>query len=174
MPPRLRKFMLTLHVMSSVGLLGAIAAFFALAIAGLIAGLGAGDAQTIRAAYPAMQLITRLVVVPLAIGSLLTGLIQSLGTPWGLFRHYWIVVKLLLTVFAVTILLLKIALIDHAAHLASEAILPDTALRAAGLQLAVHAAGGLCLLLVPLMLSIYKPHGTTRYGWRKQFEQLSQ
>lgn len=139
MPPRLRKFMLTLHVMSSVGLLGAIAAFLALAIAGLGAGLGAGliadpggqDAQTIRAAYPAMQVITRFVVMPLAIASLLTGLIQSLGTSWGLFRHYWVVVKLLLTVFAVTILLLKIALIDHAARLATEAILPHTALRAA-------------------------------------------
>jgi hypothetical protein len=171
MPPRLRKFALTLHVMSSVGLLGSIAAFLALAIA----GLRGQDAQMIRAAYPAMQVITRFVVVPLAIASLVTGLVQSLGTPWGLFRHYWVVVKLLLTVFAVTIMLLKIALIDHAAHLATESILPYTALRAAGLQLAAHAAGGLCVLLVPLMLSTYKPPGMTRYGWRKQFEQqLSQ
>ena len=128
----------------------------------------------IRAAYPAMQVITRFVVVPVAIASLLTGLIQSLGTSWGLFRHYWVVVKLLLTVFAVTILLLKIALIDHAARLATGTTLPYAALRSAGLQLAVHAAGGLCVLLVPLMLSIYKPQGTTRHGWRKQFEQLPQ
>ncbi|MFB9263425.1 hypothetical protein ACFFWD_09620 [Bradyrhizobium erythrophlei] len=167
MPPRLRKFALALHVTSSVGLLGSIAAFLALAIA-VLAGQ---DTQMIRAAYPAMQVIARFVVVPLAIAALLSGLIQSLGTPWGLFRHYWIVVKLLLTVFAVTILLLKIPLIDRAARLACEQTLPYVALREAGVQLAVHAAGGLCVLLVTLVLSIYKPPGTTRYGWRKQFEQ---
>src|SRR5882757_6067925 len=104
MPPRLRKFALTLHVISSVGLLGAIAAFLALAVT----GLASQNPQMMRTAYPAMQLIARVVVVPLAFASLLTGLVQSLGTPWGLFRHYWVLVKLLFTVIATTILLLKI------------------------------------------------------------------
>lgn len=169
MPPRLRKLALTFHVASSVGLLGAIAAFLVLAVA----GLASQDIQTIRAAYPSMQLIARFVIVPLAIASLLTGLVQSLGTPWGLFRHYWVLVKLLLTVFAAIVLLLKINLIDRAAGLATETTLPYADLREAGVQLAVHAAGGLCVLLVPLVLSIYKPPGATRYGWRKQFEQRS-
>ena len=167
MPPRLRKFALSSHVACSVGLLGAIAAFLALAIAGLIAQ----DPQTVRAAYPAMRVIARCVVVPLTIASLLTGLVQSLGTPWGLFRHYWVLIKLLLTLFAATVLLLKIPLIDHAGRLATETSLPYAALRETGAQLVVHAAGGLCVLLVPLVLSIYKPQGITRYGWRKQFEQ---
>ena len=79
--------------------------------------------------------------------------------------------KLLLTLFAATVLLLKIPLIDHAARLATETSLPYAALREAGAQLVVHATGGLCVLLVSLVLSIYKPQGTTRYGWRKQFEQ---
>jgi hypothetical protein len=35
MTPRLRKFALTAHVTSSVGWLGAVAAFLALAVAGL-------------------------------------------------------------------------------------------------------------------------------------------
>jgi hypothetical protein len=158
-----------LHVTSSVGLLGAIAAFLALAITGLTSQ----NAQMVRTAYPAMQLIARLVVVPLAFASLLTGLIQSLGTPWGLFRHYWVLVKLVLTVFAATVLLLKIELIDDAARLATEVAWPHADLRETGMQLAVHAAGGLLVLLVPVVLSIYKPPGTTRYGWRKQFEQRS-
>jgi hypothetical protein len=81
-----------------------------------------------------------------------------------------VLVKLLLTVFAATGLLLRIPLIDHAAQLATEPTLPYAALREAGLQLVIHAAGGLCVLFVPLVLSIYKPPGTTRYGWRKQFE----
>jgi hypothetical protein len=44
-------------------------------------------------------------------------------------------------------------------------------LRAAGIELAVHAAGGLLVLLVPAALSIYKPRGLTPYGRRKQHEQ---
>ena len=45
------------------------------------------------------------VIVPLAIASLLTGVVQALATPWGLFRHYWVVIKLFLTVFATLVLL---------------------------------------------------------------------
>src|SRR5712691_12768784 len=101
----------------------------------------------------------------------LAGLIQSLGTPWGLFRHYWVLAKLLLTVFVTIVLLVKMELISYAARLAAETILSRADLRAAGIELAVHAAGGLLLLLVPAALSIYKPWGLTPYGRRKQHEQ---
>ena len=104
MAPGLRKFALTAHIISSVGLLGAIAGFLALAVAGLTSP----NDQTVRAAYLAMELIARFVIVPLAFASLLVGLIQSLGTPWGLFRHYWVLVKLLLTVFATIVLLVRV------------------------------------------------------------------
>jgi hypothetical protein len=161
----LRNFALTVHVTSSVGLLGSIAAFLALAVAGTTSQ----DVHMVRAAYPAMDLIARLVIVPLALTSLLTGLIQSMGTPWGLFRHYWIVVKLLLTVFASVVLLVKIELVGYAARLAAGPASSLADLHAAGIQLVVHAAGGLIVLLVPTALSVYKPPGLTRYGWRKQY-----
>jgi hypothetical protein len=167
MTPSLRKFALTAHVTSSVGLLGSIAAFLALTLAGLTSQ----DAQIVRAAYLAMDLTSRFVIVPLAFASLLTGLIQSLGTPWGLFRHYWVLAKLLLTAFATIVLLVKMELIGYAARLAAETILPRADLRAAGIELAVHAAGGLLVLLVPAVLSVYKPRGLTPYGRRKQHEQ---
>ena len=169
MPPFLRKLALIMHVTSSVGLLGAIAAFLALAIA----GFASADDQTIRACYLAMKITAKFVIVPLAFAALLIGLIQSLGTAWGLFQHYWVLMKLLLTAFATTILLIKMALISEAARLAAETIIPHSELRAAGIQLMVHAAGGLCVLLLPMVLSIYKPQGRTRYGWRKQQEQLA-
>lgn len=167
MTPSLRKFGLTAHVTCSVGLLGAIAAFLALAVSALTNQ----DGQMVRAAYPAMQVTARFVIVPLAFASLLSGLIQSLGTPWGIFRHYWILVKLLLTVFAMIILLVKIELIGYAARLAAETTLSRGDLRAAGIQLLVHAIGGLLVLLVPVALSVYKPPGMTLYGWRKQHKQ---
>ena len=159
----LRKFALTVHVTSSVGLLGSIAAFLALAIAGQTSQ----DAQMVRAAYLAMELTARFVIVPLAFGSLLTGLIQSLGTPWGLFRHYWVLAKLLLTVFATIVLLVQMELIGYAARLAAETTLSRAELRTAGIQLMVHAAGGLLVLLVSAVLSVYKPPGMTRYGAAK-------
>ena len=167
MTPSLRKFALTAHVAFSAGLLGSIAAFLALAIAGLTSH----DEPMVRAAYPAMELTARFVIVPLAFASLLTGLVQSLGTIWGLFRHYWVLAKLLITVFATIVLLIKMELIGYAARLAAETALSGTDLRAAGIQLVVHAVGGLLVLLVPMVLSVYKPQGRTRYGRRKQNEQ---
>jgi hypothetical protein len=167
MTPSLGKFALTAHVISSVGLLGSIAAFLTLALA----GLNSQETQIIRAAYLAMDLVARFIIVPLALASLLTGLIQSLGTPWGLFRHYWILAKLLLTAFATTVLLIKLELISYASHLAAESILSSVDLRRAGTELAVHAAGGLLVLLVPVVLSVYKPRGLTPYGRRMQQEQ---
>lgn len=166
MTPSVRKFALTAHVTSSVGLLGSIAAFLALAVAGLTSQ----DIQMARFAYPAMELVAQSVIVPLAFASLLTGIIQSLGTPWGLFRHYWVLAKLLLTAFATTVLLIKIKLVSYAAYLAREIVLSRADLHAAGLELAVHAAGGLLVLLVPAVLSVYKPRGLTPYGRRKQHE----
>ena len=167
MTPNLRKFALTAHVTSSVGLIGSIGAFLVLANA----GLNSQDTQIIRAAYLSMDLVARFIIVPLAFASLLTGLIQSFGTPWGLFRHYWIVAKLLLTAFATTILLIKLRMIGYAAHLAAEAILPHAELSTVGMELRFHAAAGLLVLLVPAALSVYKPRGLTPNGRRKQQEQ---
>jgi len=162
----LHKFALTAHVTSSVGLLGSIAAFLALAAAGLTSH----DERTVRAAYLAMELIAQFVIVPLAFASLITGLIQSCYTRWGLLRYYWVLVKLLLTVFATVVLLVKMELIGYAARLVEETTLPGVELRAAGVQLVVHSAVGLLVLLMAAVLSVYKPPGLTGYGRRRQYE----
>lgn len=167
MTPSLRKLLLTAHITVSVGWLGAVAAFLALAIAGLTSR----DAQMVRAAFAAMELTARFVIVPLAFASLLSGLIESLGTPWGLFRHYWVLAKLLLTIFATIVLLAKMPLIGYAARRAAETTSSGADLHSVGTQLAVHAIGGLLVLLAITALSVYKPWGLTGYGQRKQQEQ---
>lgn len=164
MTPSQRKFALTVHVAASVGLVGAVASFLVLALV----GLQALDPLLMRGSYVAMNLLARLVILPLAIAALSTGVIQALGTHWGLLRHYWVVAKLLLTAFATAVLLAKMPLIATAAALAVEPVLPLNALREAGMQLAFHAAGGLLVLLVPTVLSIYKPRGMTAHGQRTQ------
>jgi hypothetical protein len=105
-----RKFALTAHVVSSVGWLGSVAAFLALAVV----GLRSEDPQTVRAAYHGADLVTTWVILPLCGASLLTGLIQALGTSWGLFRHYWVITKLLITLLSTLILLLHLQAIRQA------------------------------------------------------------
>jgi hypothetical protein len=169
MTPGLRKFALTTHVTSSVGWLGAVGGFLVLAIA----GLNSRDAQTVRAAYVATELITWAAIVPLAFASLITGLVVSLGTQWGLFRHYWVLVKFVLTVLATLLLLLHTRPIGAVAALARESELSGYLTHRLQLQLVADAALALLALLVNVTLSIYKPRGMTRYGWRKQQEAVS-
>lgn len=159
-----RKFALTAHVISSVGWLGAVAAFLALAIAGLTSD----DAQIVRAAYLAMNLTGWYVIVPLSFASLLTGLVQSLGTTWGLFRHWWVVVKFVITIVATALLLLHMQPTTFLADVAAKSALSATDHRGVRIQLVFDAGAALVALLVNTTLSIYKPRGLTRYGWRKQ------
>ncbi|MGH7696031.1 MAG: DUF2269 domain-containing protein, partial [Gemmatimonadaceae bacterium] len=100
MTPRVRKLALTLHVASSVGWLGAVMVFLAL---GALA-LTSDDAATVRGTYLVMEPAARFALVPLALASLVSGLVQSIGTTWGLFRHYWVLFKLLINVFATIVL----------------------------------------------------------------------
>ena len=125
----------------------------------------------VRAAYLAMELTVWFVIVPLVIASLLTGLIQSLGTTLGLFRHYWVLAKLLLTVLVTIVLLLQLEGISYLAGVAAETTLFGADLRAARISPVAHAGGGLLVLLVTVALSLYKPRGMTRYGWRRQHDE---
>jgi hypothetical protein len=161
MSPRLRRFVLTTHVATSVGWLGAVVAYIALDVSA-VAGQ---DVQTVRAAYLAMELLAWYVVVPLALASVLVGIVNALGTSWGLFRHYWVVVKLLLTVVATAVLLTETQTIGSMADMAASGAdpreLPGTL---------PHSIGGLVVLVITTILSVYKPRGMTRYGWRKRTE----
>jgi hypothetical protein len=165
MPPGLRKFALAAHLTLSVGWIGAVAAYTALDVATVTSQ----DAQTLRAAYLGMEVIARDVIVPLALASLLTGLVMSLGTTWGLFRHYWVLISLLLTIVATVVLLVETQTISYLADTAADPATSGDELRALGSTL-VHSVGGTMVLLVVLVLNVYKPRGLTRYGWRKQQE----
>lgn len=162
MSPGVRKGALILHAASSVGLSGSVASFLVLAIVALRSVPAAA-----RPMYLAMEYVTLFAILPLAGASLLTGIIQSLGTRWGLVRHWWVLIKLGVTTFAVGVLSIKVALIREAASIV--AVRPMTAGERSeiGLQLAVHAAGGLAVLLIPLILSVYKPRGATGWGARE-------
>ncbi len=163
MTPGLRRVALTAHVLSSVGWFGAVAVFLALAIAGMISH----DTQAVRADYLVMESIAWFVIVPLCLASVLTGVVSSLGTTLGLFRHYWVLIKLVMTVPATIVLFVHMRPIGLITHVAAERALSNADL---GLQIQMVAAAGaaLLVLLVATAVSVYKPRGLTRYGWRKQ------
>jgi uncharacterized membrane protein len=165
MSPSVRKFALTAHVTSSIGWLGAALAF--LAVAGV--GLTSPDAQTVRGVYLVMEPAAWLVLVPFAFASLLTGLVISLGTTWGLFRHYWVVFKLLITVFSTTVLLIYMETFRHMAGVAADPSAEIEMVRNA--SPALHAVLATLLLLTATVLAVYKPKGLTAYGRRKLPEQ---
>jgi hypothetical protein len=167
MPPRLRSLALTAHVTASVGWLGAVLAYLAL----VGAALTREDTRTVRAAWVAMDVTGWYAIVPLALASVLTGLVMSLGTPWGLVRHYWVLFKLLLTVFATLVLLGHMPAVSAMAGMPAEtasSVVVDV--RGFDGEL-LHAGGGLVVLLVTTVLSVFKPRGVTPYGWRKQREE---
>lgn len=159
MPPRLRKISLTIHVACSVGWIGTVVAYLILGISAATTN----EPATIRASWLAMELVGWRAVLPLAVGSLATGFLMALGTRWGLFRHYWVLISLLLTTFALVVLILHLPAVSAMAATAQVAERAD--LESLGGDLA-HPAIGFVVLVAVQVLNTYKPKGLTRYGWR--------
>lgn len=165
--PRVRKATLTAHVTAAVGWLGADAAFLSLAVVGLTSP----DEETVRGTYVAMGSVAWFVILPLSLVAFLTGLVQALGTKWGLFRHYWVLIKFVLTVVAISVLLLHMTSINTLSDEAAARAFDSGDLREQRTQILVAAGAGLIVLLVNTALGVSKPRGWTRYGRRKQQEQ---
>ena len=166
--PALRKFTLTLHIVASVGWIGAVAGFIVLDLATVYSD----EAALLRASYIGMDLVTRWAIVPLAFAAGVSGIVMSLGTKWGLFRHWWVVVTLVLTAVATLVLMVQLPVIAHRAAMAQDATVTDAELRSMG-NLLLHSIGGTVVLLIITVLNVYKPRGLTRYGWRKQQEEAT-
>ncbi|MBF6072815.1 DUF2269 domain-containing protein [Nocardia farcinica] len=158
--PRGRKLALAAHVSISVGWLGAVVAFLALAVVGVTSS----DVQLVRAVDLVARPLAWWVLVPLSVGTLVTGIVQSLGTPWGLIRHYWVLIKLVLNVVATAILILYTSTVDHYAAVASR---PDsTLLELRAPTFIVHGAAASIVLAAAMILAVFKPRGLTPFGLR--------
>jgi len=167
MPSGVRKAMLTAHVISSIGWFGAVAAFLALALTGVMSQ----DPEVVRAVYLVLGVTTSWVIVPLALLGLVTGIVSSLFTKWGLFRYYWVLIKLVITAVATYGLLEHAQSVDRLAGIATKTAVFGMNLAGARQGLVTEAAGALVVLLILTVLSIYKPQGMTPYGQRKQDDQ---
>ena len=163
---RARKATLTLHVASSVGWLGAVLVYLALGVA----AVASDDRGLVAAVYVTMDWAGWVVLVPLAVSSVVTGVIQSFTSQWGLLRHYWVAAKFAITTVATAVLLAYTQTLSAFAEVAG-----GTPLTAADLSVLrspsviVHTAGALALLTLALVLAVYKPAGLTRRGQRQRW-----
>lgn len=160
MRPALRKFVLAIHLSVAVGWIGAAVAYLAVGLSAEVSS----RPDTVRSAWTTMELIGWYVIVPFAVASLVTGVVMALGTPWGLFRHYWVLFSLALTGFAAAVVLLHMPGVSSTADRLQQA--DDRSVVAVGGDLA-HPAIGLVVLLAVLVLNVYKPRGLTPYGQRR-------
>jgi hypothetical protein len=161
--PGPRKVVLASHLTVAVGWIGAVLAYLALGVAAETSS----DTETIRGAWIAMELTGWYVIVPLAVASVLTGLVIALGTKWGLFRHYWVLLSFGLTALAALVLFFHMPTVSATTDLARGG--DAASVEHLGGDIA-HPAIGLVILVVVLVLNIYKPRGVTAYGRRKQRE----
>ena len=159
--PQVRKLVLSVHLTVSIGWIGTVLAYLALGLS----AVRSDDVSTIRGAWIAMESIGWFVIVPLAAASLVTGVVLALGTKWGLFRHYWVVISFGLTLFSTVVLILHMPSVTQTADVARTADLATLQTLGGDLE---HPAIGLVILLGVQVLNLYKPRGLTRYGWRKQ------
>jgi energy-converting hydrogenase Eha subunit E len=165
MSPRCRKLVLTSHLVTSVGWLGAVLVFLALGVT----ATASRDIQTVRAVYLVLEPAGWAALVPLAVASLATGLIQSLGTVWGLFRHYWVIFKLAINLGAVGVLLLYMQTLAFLADVAEgDTLTSDQEVLLRSRSVTLHSVLALVLLVIATILAVYKPRGMTSHGRRRQ------
>jgi hypothetical protein len=131
-----------------------------------VLGLASNDPEVVRSAYITLEAAGWWVLVPLSVTSLVTGLIQSLGTRWGLFRHYWVITKLVINLVSTAVLLLYMRSLESFADIARATPSAADLDELRDPSPLVHSVAALVLLTLAAVLSIFKPRGVTRYGRR--------
>ncbi len=154
-----RRGLLVAHVAVSVSWLGLTVGLLALGITAFTTS----DPATVGAATRALKIFGDWLVVPVALLTLVTGLVLALGTPWGLARHRWVWTKFWLTLITTGLSIFSLRPgIDAAAADGAVDI---------NLVIAPSVATGTYLFITAI--SILKPWGLTRRSRRLRFSASS-
>ncbi|MGW6566978.1 DUF2269 domain-containing protein [Streptomyces sp. NPDC054975] len=147
-----RRALLVVHVSVSVAWLG-------LSVGLLTLGTTAyttGDPTLTEAAYRAMKVFADWLLAPVAVVTLVSGLVLSLGTPWGLARHRWVWIKFWITLATATATVF--ALRPEIEHAAASGVADASLVAAPTVSTAAY--------LFMTAISVLKPWGMTRRGRR--------
>ena len=142
--PKVRRAVLSLHVISSVGLLGASSALLFLAVTASTTA----DAELSHSAYRFISQFGFVFGIPLSFSGLISGLVLGLYSKWGVLRYPWVTIKLILLVTTILSGALFIGRLSE--QLADGAGGSET-------QLLVAAAYNVVALVTSTVLSVYKP-----------------
>lgn len=162
-PARRRRVLLVLHIVSSVGWLGISFTMLALAIAGRFPDHG----STRTAAYWAMHLFANVLVIPISLASLASGVLLGLTTKWGLLRHLWVTTKLAITTATAALSIFVLRGQIDTAYVHSSLHLEGAALSRAATSLVIAGTVSVSLYTLVVALSVFKPWGLTRRGRRR-------
>ncbi|MET7727613.1 DUF2269 domain-containing protein [Streptomyces mirabilis] len=164
LPPRARKSMVVVYVVVSVSWLALVLCILTLATT----ALATDDADTLRSAYRAMGMLGDVLIIPLSLLTLLSGVVLALGTSWGLFRFYWVSTKFWLTLAAtVASIFAFLARLHDAVHaVARHPAGPISAMDLGFIRynMVIIPAVALLLYLANVVLSVFKPWGRRPVG----------
>ncbi|MEU6544022.1 DUF2269 family protein [Streptomyces sp. NPDC046859] len=157
-----RRGFLVVHVVASAGWLGLTLGLLALGTTAATTG----SAAAVEASVRAMKLFADWLLLPLALLTLVSGLVLALGTPWGLARHRWVYTKFWLTLgtTAATAFVLRPAVNAAVAEVAAGGSLPDTG------DVLMGPVVSLSAYVFMTVISVLKPWGLTRRGRRRREE----
>ncbi|MFB6933778.1 DUF2269 domain-containing protein [Streptomyces chartreusis] len=153
-----RRAALVVHVVASASWVGLTLGLLALGIT----AAGTGSAVTVEASVRAMKLFADWLLLPVAFLTLVSGLVLSLGTQWGLARHRWVYVKFWLTLATTvaTVLALRPGVNSAVAAVAAGGPLPDAG------DVMMGPIVSLSAYVFMTVISVLKPWGPTKRGRR--------
>lgn len=149
------KAVLTVHLVASLGWIGAVLAYLAIGVR----AASSTDPDTIRALWAALDIVGSTTIVPLAVAALASGVTVSVVSPWRLLRHWWVLISLVLTAIATTVTVLHMPSVRDLAARAEIASPAELANYGGDL---LHPGAGLVVLLGVTVLNVYKPRGRLR------------
>lgn len=155
-----RRATLIVHVIGAACWLGLTLGLVALALTAITTDASAAVEASVRS----MKVFADWLVLPLALVTLVSGLVLSLGTQWGLARHRWVYTKFWLTL-ATTLasaFALRPGVDESAATVSAGNPVTDTAGLIAGPLISLSA------YLFMTVLSVLKPWGLTRRGQKQR------
>lgn len=125
-----------------------------------VLGSSSHNATTQRSAFVVLGPIANVLLVPLPLLALVTGVAIPLGTPWKLFRHYWVTVSLLLTTVAAAAVLFALRpRLLAASDRARFALDPGAAVGMLRQQVIVASSIALLVLCAVTAINVYNPWG---------------
>ncbi|CAH1201890.1 hypothetical protein [Paenibacillus sp. JJ-223] len=123
----------------------------------------AANGEQLAYTLASMEIIDENLLKYPALMTLLTGILLSIWTQWGLVKHYWIVIKLILTL---TTILIGIFFLNHwtasLVDMVSEtgfATLQDHNFRSKWLAILLTASFNLLCLFIMVFITYFKPFG---------------